>query len=136
MAFGSTPLPLAALSRKQPCPMDVQQEDSGHDLTCTNTQGAGGGQSGDRLKARPQQSPSGEVTMAQTREDTRHGDRASGPLESHGCGYHPTSPRTWRAEMPGRWLWRPQSLHQGTVSYTLALAISLYKDSTMRCGSR
>lgn len=58
------------------------------------------------------------------------------PSRAMAVATHPTSPRTWRAEMPGQWLWRPQSLHQGTVSYTLALAISLYKDSTMRCGSR
>lgn len=91
VAFGPTPLPLAALSCKPALPYGCpsQQGDSGHDLTCTNTQGAGGGQSGDRLKVRPQQSPSGEMTMAQTRGDTRHGDRASGPLESHGCGYSP-----------------------------------------------
>lgn len=92
MAFGPTPLPLAALSRKPALPYGCpsQQEDSGHDLTCTNTQGTGGGQSGDRLKVSPQQSSSGEMMMAQARRgDTRHGDRASGPLESHGFGYSP-----------------------------------------------
>ena len=39
---------------------------------------------------------------------------------------HPTSPRTWWAETLGRWLWRPHSLHKGTVNYKLALATGTF----------